>query len=152
MSDFWLDRPTLVTGATGLVRGGWWPACSKRADVTCLVATGAPERPDPGSPGRSGQGGPGDIRDQGLMERSLGEHEINTVFHLAAQTIVGTANRNPVSTFESNIQGTWAVLEACRGARLRSSRWCSPRRTRRYGDQDQLPYDESTPLQGEASL
>ena len=56
----------------------------------------------------------GDIRDRDLLERTLGEYEINTVFHLAAQTIVGIANRNPISTFESNITGTWNVLEACR--------------------------------------
>ena len=54
----------------------------------------------------------GDIRDRALIERALGEYEINTVFHLAAQTIVGIANRNPVSTFESNIAGTWNVLES----------------------------------------
>ncbi len=56
----------------------------------------------------------GDVRDRDLLERALGEYEIDTVLHLAAQTIVGIANRNPISTFESNIQGTWNVLEACR--------------------------------------
>ena len=56
----------------------------------------------------------GDVRDPHLLERALGEYEIEAVFHLAAQTIVGIANRNPVSTFESNIQGTWNLLEACR--------------------------------------
>ena len=60
----------------------------------------------------------GDVRDQALLERALGEHEVDTVFHLAAQTIVGIANRNPVSTFEANIQGTWALLEACRRSPL----------------------------------
>ncbi len=54
------------------------------------------------------------MRDQALLERVLGEYEIDTVIHLAAQTIVGIANRNPVSTFETNIRGTWALLEACR--------------------------------------
>ena len=52
----------------------------------------------------------GDVRDQALLERALGEYEVDTVIHLAAQTIVGIANRNPVSTFEANIQGTWALL------------------------------------------
>ena len=56
----------------------------------------------------------GDVRDQALLERILGEYEVDTVFHLAAQAIVGVANRNPVSTFETNIGGTWALLEACR--------------------------------------
>ena len=83
-----------------------------------------------------------------LLERALGEYEIDTVIHLAAQTIVGIANRNPVSTFESNIGGTWRLLEACRRSPavqqivLASS-------DKAYGDQAELPYDESTPLQGE---
>src|SRR6187431_3245453 len=56
----------------------------------------------------------GDVRDQAALERIIGEYEIDTVIHLAAQTIVGIANRNPISTFESNVQGTWNLLEACR--------------------------------------
>ena len=56
----------------------------------------------------------GDVCDPTLLERVLGEFEIDTVIHLAAQTIVGIANRNPVSTFETNIQATWGLLEACR--------------------------------------
>jgi CDP-glucose 4,6-dehydratase len=90
----------------------------------------------------------GDVHDQALLERALGEYEINTVIHLAAQTIVGIANRNPVSTFETNIGGTWALLEACRRSPsvkqivIASS-------DKAYGDQDKLPYDEITPLQGQ---
>ena len=89
----------------------------------------------------------GDVRDQALIERVLGEYEVDAVFHLAAQTIVGVANRNPVSTFESNIQGTWAVLEACRRSPtvkeivLASS-------DKAYGDHEVLPYDETAALQG----
>ncbi|SIO55216.1 CDP-glucose 4,6-dehydratase [Singulisphaera sp. GP187] len=150
MNKFWQDRPTLVTGATGLV-GGWLVTrlLEEGADVTCLVRDWVPQSGlirdrlvDRVKLVR------GDVRDQGLLERALGEHEIHTVFHLAAQTIVGTANRNPVSTFESNIQGTWALLEACRRSPavkqvvLASS-------DKAYGDQEQLPYDESTPLQGQ---
>src|SRR5207248_11166133 len=56
----------------------------------------------------------GDVTDQALLERVLGEYEVVTVFHLAAQTIVPVANRNPVATFETNVAGTWALLEACR--------------------------------------
>ncbi len=56
----------------------------------------------------------GDIRDRECLERAIGEYETDTVIHLAAQTIVGIANRNPVSTFESNIAGTWNLLDACR--------------------------------------
>jgi CDP-glucose 4,6-dehydratase len=89
----------------------------------------------------------GDIRDRDLIERALGEYEIDTVIHLAAQTIVGIANRNPVSTFESNIQGTWNLLEACRRSpAVRSIVVASSDKA--YGDQEELPYDESTPLEG----
>jgi CDP-glucose 4,6-dehydratase len=89
----------------------------------------------------------GDVRDQAVLERVLGECEIDTVIHLAAQTIVGIANRNPVSTLETNIAGTWALLEACRRSPLvRQIVLASSDKA--YGDQEQLPYDESTPLQG----
>jgi CDP-glucose 4,6-dehydratase len=149
MSKFWKDRPTLVTGATGLV-GGWLVRrlLAAGADVICLVRDWVPQSQlirdrlvDRVKLVR------GDVRDQAELERALGEYEIVTVFHLAAQTIVGIANRNPVSTFETNIQGTWALLEACRRSPtvkqvvLASS-------DKAYGDQDELPYDESTPLQG----
>jgi CDP-glucose 4,6-dehydratase len=89
----------------------------------------------------------GDVRDRALLEQTLGEYEISTVIHLAAQTIVTIANRNPISTFDTNIGGTWALLEACRRSPtvkqivLASS-------DKAYGDHDKLPYDEETPLQG----
>jgi CDP-glucose 4,6-dehydratase len=148
-AGFWRDRPTLVTGATGLV-GGWLvrQLVEAGADVVCLVRDWVPQSQlirgrwvDRVKLAR------GDVRDQAALERVLGEHEVATVFHLAAQTIVGIANRNPVSTFEANIQGTWALLEACRRSPavkqvvLASS-------DKAYGDQEHLPYDESTPLQG----
>jgi CDP-glucose 4,6-dehydratase len=81
------------------------------------------------------------------MERALGEYEIDTVFHLAAQTIVGIANRNPVSTFESNIRGTWTVLEACRRSpAVRQVVVASSDKA--YGTHEKLPYLEDAPLQG----
>lgn len=89
----------------------------------------------------------GDVRDQALLERTLGEYEIATVVHLAAQTIVTIANRNPLSTFETNVGGTWTLLEACRRSPgvqqivLASS-------DKAYGAQETLPYDEKMPLQG----
>ena len=89
----------------------------------------------------------GDIRDQALLERVLGEYEIDTVFHLAAQTIVPIANRNPVSTFETNIGGTWSLLEACRRSPA-VKQVVSRRRTRRTASATTLPYDETTPLRG----
>jgi len=146
---FWRDRPVLVTGGTGLV-GGWLVArlLAFGADVVCLVRDAIPQS----ELVRSGNSGRvkiarGDVRRQGLLERVLGEHEIDTVIHLAAQTIVGIANRNPVSTFDSNIRGTWALLEACRRSpAVRQIVVASSDKA--YGDCPELPYGESTPLRG----
>lgn len=150
MSDrFWRDRPVLVTGATGLV-GGWLVKrlLAQGASVVCLVRDWSPSS----ELERAGLRErcvvvTGDVRDQALLERTLGEYEIDTVMHLAAQTIVGIANRNPVSTFESNIQGTWSVLEACRRSPLvRQIVLASSDKA--YGEHARLPYQEDTPLQG----
>jgi CDP-glucose 4,6-dehydratase len=148
-SSFWQDRPTLVTGASGLL-GGWLTRAlvGAGAQVVCLLRDWVPQS----DLVRSGlfrrvTGVRGDVRDQSLIERTLGEYEIDTVFHLAAQTIVGVANRNPVSTFESNIGGTWSLLEACRRSpAVRAIVVASSDKA--YGDHAHLPYDESTPLQG----
>lgn len=147
---FWRDRPTFVTGATGLV-GGWLVKnlIAAGADVVCLVRDWVPDC----EMARSGDLGKvkivrGDISDQATLERALGEYEIDTVIHLAAQTIVGIANRNPVSTFEANIAGTWCLLEACRRS-PRVKQVVIASSDKAYGDQEQLPYDETTPLQGQ---
>ena len=148
-TGFWKDRPTLVTGATGLV-GGWLVKrlVSEGADVVCLVRDWVPQCELMRSRDIEGvKVVRGDVCDQALMERALGEFEIDTVFHLAAQTIVGTANRNPISTFATNIQGTWVLLEAARRSTsvkqivLASS-------DKAYGDQPNLPYTEEAPLEG----
>jgi CDP-glucose 4,6-dehydratase len=89
----------------------------------------------------------GDVCEQATLERALGEYEIDTVFHLAAQTIVGIANRNPVSTFEANIQGTWALLEACRRSPL-VKQIVIASSDKAYGDHEKLPYAETAPLEG----
>lgn len=151
MSDsFWRDQPVLVTGATGLV-GGWLVRrlLGAGAHVVCLVRDWVPQS----ELVRSGllervTVVRGDVRDQALLERALGEHEAGTVFHLAAQTIVGIANRNPVSTFETNVQGTWALLEACRRSPA-VRQVVAASSDKAYGDQEKLPYDEETPLQGQ---
>ena len=146
---FWQDRPTLVTGATGLV-GGWLVKAlvAAGADVVCLVRDWIPDC----ELVRSGHLDKvkivrGDVVDQNRLERALGEYEIDTVIHLAAQTIVGIANRNPVSTFEANIQGTWCLLEACRRS-PKVKQIVIASSDKAYGDQEILPYDETTPLQG----
>lgn len=146
---FWQDRPVAVTGATGLV-GSWLVRrlLSAGADVVCVVRDWVPQ-----SELFRGQMGDrvklvrGDIVDQPFMERMLGEYEVNTLIHLAAQTIVGTANRNPVGTFEANIRGTWTTLEAARRVST-VKQIVVASSDKAYGDQEILPYDEQTPLQG----
>ncbi len=150
MSMFWRDRPTFVTGGTGLV-GSWLvPALvDAGAEVVCLVRDWVPQsRLLSGPAAQQIKLVRGDVADQALLERTLGEYEIRTVIHLAAQTIVGVANRNPVSTFESNITGTWALLEACRRSPL-VKQIVMASSDKAYGDHEQLPYDESTPLRGQ---
>lgn len=146
---FWQDRPTLVTGATGLV-GSWLVRrlIAQQADVVCLVRDWVPQsellRANLIEHVKVVRG---DVCDQALLERVLGEYEIDTVIHLAAQTIVSIANRNPVATFETNIAGTWSLLEACRRSpRVKQIVLASSDKA--YGDQPVLPYHEDMPLQG----
>lgn len=148
-AGFWQDRPTFVTGATGLV-GSWLVKALVKAgaQVICLVRDWVPQS----EMVRDGLLDRvivvrGDVCDQALMERALNEYEVATVIHLAAQTIVGVANRNPVSTFESNIAGTWSLLEACRRAPT-VKQIVVASSDKAYGDHDELPYDEGTPLKG----
>ncbi len=89
----------------------------------------------------------GELEDYALLERVLNEYEIDAVFHLGAQTIVEIANRNPLSTFEANIRGTWNLLEACRRNPL-VKRIIIASSDKAYGAQENLPYTEDTPLQG----
>ena len=139
-------RSVLVTGAYGLV-GGWLVRALRDAGarVTVLRRDELPRSPllvmglEP-----SVTVVHGDICDPGLIERALAEHEVQDVFHLAAQTIVPTANRSPVSTFETNIRGSWMVLEACRlhGA----ERVVVASSDKAYGPSAELPYREHFPL------
>jgi CDP-glucose 4,6-dehydratase len=147
--EFWQDRPTFVTGATGLL-GGWLVRrlIQAEADVVCLVRDWVPQSElirsnllDNVKVVR------GDVCDQLLVERSLGEYEIDTVIHLAAQTIVGIANRNPISTFETNIGGTWTILEACRRSPT-VKQVVVASSDKAYGEHEKLPYDETAPLVG----
>ena len=148
-APFWRDRPTFVTGATGLV-GTWLVRrlVEAGADVVILVRDQVPqsELVKSGLMDRV-KVVRGDVCDQPLLERALGEYEIDTVLHLAAQTIVGIANKNPLSTFETNIGGTWKVLEAARRSPL-VKQLVMASSDKAYGDQENLPYSESTPLEG----
>ena len=148
-NHFWQDRPTFVTGGTGLV-GGWLirRLLNLRADLVCLVRDWVPQSElVRGGLMRDVKVVRGDVRDQSLLERVLGEYEIDTVIHLAAQTIVPIANRNPVSTYETNIAGTWSMMEACRrSATVNQIVVASSDKV--YGEHDKLPYDENAALQG----
>jgi CDP-glucose 4,6-dehydratase len=146
-ASFWTDRPTLVTGATGLV-GGWLVGSllERGASVICLVRDQVPHSRllSEGMLSRVNVVN-GDVQDQALIERVLGEYEVDTVFHLAAQAIVGVANRNPVSTFQTNIGGTWAMLEACRRSPA-VKQIVIASTDKAYGDHASAVYDETTPL------
>ena len=150
MSDsFWHDRPVLVTGCTGLL-GSWLTAAlvDAGAAVVGLVRDEVPHS----HLRRSGYERRiaivrGDVTDYALVERALNEYEIETVFHLAAQTIVPIANRAPLSTFETNIKGTWTVLEAARRTPT-VARIVVASSDKAYGVHDSLPYTEDAPLLG----
>ena len=146
----WRDRPVLVTGATGLL-GGWLVGrlVALGADVTALVRDWVPRSTLLSTELLARVNiVRGDVRHQSVLERIMGEYEVDTVFHLAAQTIVGVANRNPVATLDTNIRGTWSVLEAARRSPLvRAVIMASSDKA--YGDHEKLPYDETAALRGE---
>ena len=147
--NFWLDRRVFVTGATGLL-GSWLTAklADLGADVVVLIRDWVPESEFFQSDSVSGTTViRGDLTDQQLLERILNEYEIETAFHAAAQTIVGTANRSPISTFESNIRGTWCLLEAVRRSEL-IKQVVVASSDKAYGSHDDLPYREDAALQG----
>jgi CDP-glucose 4,6-dehydratase len=139
---FWKNRNVFVTGASGLL-GSWMSEelVRRGANVTVLLRDWVPAS-------RLNQTGlldrvnavRGELEDAPLLLRALNEHEIETVLHLGAQTIVGTASRSAVSTFEANITGTWNLLEACRVIVASSDK--------AYGEHPVLPYTEDAPLQG----
>src|SRR5688572_5186644 len=147
---FWTNRNVLVTGATGLL-GSWTvdALLERGARVTCVVRDDAPES-------RLVTGGTiarvnvvrGAVEDYETCLRALNEYEIDTVFHLAAQTIVGTAARSVLSTFETNVRGTWTLLEACRELGPLVKRIVVASSDKAYGSHEKLPYREDAPLQG----
>ena len=148
-AGFWRDRTVFVTGATGLL-GSWLvrQLLAAGADVVVLVRDWVP-RSEFVASGLVNDVRivRGDVRDQEMLERALGEYEIATVMHLAAQTIVGVANRNPVSTLDTNIRGTWAVLEAARRTPT-VKQVITASSDKAYGDQEVLPYKEDAPVFG----
>jgi CDP-glucose 4,6-dehydratase len=145
---FWTSRVTLVTGATGLM-GGWLVKrlLDQGADVVALVRDRVPAGM------LASEGGldrctvvNGSLSDFGLLRRALCEYSVDTVFHLAAQPIVGVAKLDPLGTLEANVQGTWNVLEAGRLAGVKQMIVASSDKA--YGDSKVLPYTELHPLEG----
>lgn len=143
---FWRSRNVAVTGATGFLGSHLTDLLVERgADVVVLVRDDVPVSPisdrwwDRVSVVRGG------CEDQAVVERLLGEYEIRSLFHLAAQSQVGAANRNPVATFDSNVAGTWSVLEAARRSPL-IEQVVTASSDKAYGEQPSLPYTEEMPL------
>lgn len=148
-SPFWRDRTVFVTGATGLLGGPLTRALLERgARVVALVRDWQPATPF----AREGLAARvtlvrGDARDGELLRRTLAEYEIETVFHLAAQTLVGPANADPLTTFETNIAATWRLLEAARSL-PKSPQILLASSDKAYGEAEELPYRESARLEG----
>ncbi|KSW02322.1 GDP-mannose 4,6-dehydratase [Bacillus velezensis] len=147
--SFWKNKNVFVTGCTGLLGSCLVKELiDQGANVTGLVRDTVPKSNlYQGEQVKQMNIVQGALEDLDVIERALGEYEIDTVFHLAAQAIVGVANRNPISTFEANILGTWNILEACRRHPL-IKRVIVASSDKAYGDQPTLPYDENMPLQG----
>lgn len=147
---FWAGRRVLVTGATGMV-GSWLVKAllKEGASVVALVRDADPQS----ELYRSGDIARvsvvnGALEDFWAVERAINEHEVETVLHLGAQTIVGTAHRFPLPTLEANIRGTYHVLEACRLHRDLVRCVVVASSDKAYGEQPVLPYTETMPLNG----
>lgn len=146
--NFWDGRSVLVTGANGFL-GSWLTEklVESNAEVVALIRDQLPLSKFNSEIKDKVIIVNGSLEDYELIERSLNEHEIDTCFHLGAQTIVGIAERTPLSTFESNIKGTWNVLEAVR--RLDTvDRLVIASSDKAYGSSDKLPYSEDDYLHG----
>ena len=146
----WRRSRVFVTGATGLLGSAIVPELLDRgANVTILLRDWVPASHLIAS-GLAARANvvAGDLTDLSLLSRALNEYEIDTVFHLGAQTIVGTAARGPVGTFEANVRGTWNLLEACRLNDRLVQRVVVASSDKAYGSHERLPYTEDAPLQG----
>jgi CDP-glucose 4,6-dehydratase len=146
----WTGRNVFVTGATGLLGSHLAEALLARgARVVALVRDQVPDS-------RAVTEDilarcvivRGELEDYFTVLRALNEHEIDSVFHIGAQTIVGTAARSALSTFEANIRGTWHLLEAVKSSPKLVQRVIVASSDKAYGAHDVLPYTEDAPLQG----
>jgi CDP-glucose 4,6-dehydratase len=150
MTGFWNGRNVFVTGCSGFL--GYWLTEQLAGDGACVVGLVRDSVPRSSffrfKMAERVTVVRGEVENYPLLERVLNEYEIDTVFHLAAQPIVGTANRGSLSTFETNIKGTWNILEACRRTHPLVKRIIVASSDKAYGTQEKLPYTEEAPLQG----
>jgi CDP-glucose 4,6-dehydratase len=154
--NFWNGKKVFVTGATGVIGLNLVnQLVESQAEVVALVRDTVPKTRLLGNwlDGESGVSlVRGDLLDYDLVLRSLAEYEIEYIFHLGAQTIVNVGNRSPLTTFRSNIEGTWNLLEAARVLESYSSSlkaFCVASSDKAYGSSPVLPYVEDMPLRGE---
>jgi CDP-glucose 4,6-dehydratase len=150
MSHTWEDKKVLITGATGMV--GSWLAKNliKRKAVVVALVRDIDYRTEFYRSGDYLESHivNGSLEDFSTTERAINEYEIDTVFHLGAQTIVGAGYREPLQTFESNIRGTYNILESCRRHKDLVKRIVIASSDKAYGISDKLPYTEDMPLKG----
>jgi CDP-glucose 4,6-dehydratase len=151
----WKESRVFITGSTGLLGSHLTRMLQEKgAQIVSLVRDSVPKSlffsDDPEwSLYKKVITVRGQVEDFSLMERVINEYEIDTVIHLAAQTIVGTANRNPMATFKANIEGTWNILEACRLHQKKVRRVVIASSDKAYGNLKGESYNESYPLAGE---
>lgn len=148
--SFWTHRNVFVTGASGLLGSALVERLvGEGANVVALVRDWVPASRfvDEGLAARVIVAR-GELEDHATLLRILNEYEVDSVFHLGAQTIVGTAARSALSTFEANVRGTWNLLEACRALSGTVQRIVVASSDKAYGSHDTLPYHEDMPLQG----
>ena len=148
--SFWKGKNAFVTGGMGLLGAHLVETLLERgARVTMLVRDWMPDS-------RAVSAGllercqvvRGELEDLQVLIRAINEYEVDSVFHLGAQAIVGTAARHPLSTFESNIRGSWCLLEAVRECPKLVQRVIVASSDKAYGSHDTLPYTEDAPLVG----
>lgn len=149
-AGFWADKRVFVTGSSGFL-GSWTVKELNRRGATTIgyvrdLGRHLSRRDDPQTEPHFTVHGA--LEDYETILRAINEHEADTVLHLGAQPIVGIANRNPRSTFEANVRGTWNVLDACRELGGRVKRIVVASSDKAYGTAPSLPYDESMPLNG----
>ncbi len=139
-NNFWLQKNVLITGASGFL--GSYIAedlLAAGANVTFLMRDYVPSSMlyETGV-WKKANATRSQLEDYFAVERTINEYEIDTIFHLGAQAIVGAANRSPLQTFKSNIEGTWNILEAARNSKL-VQRVIVASSDKAYGEQDELP-------------